>query len=377
VIIFRYLAKELYSSLLAITLILLMLFITNQFVHYLKIAANGEITMMAVMQVMSLQIPLLLGYLLPLGLYLGILITYGRWCVDHELTVMFSCGVSRGQLMVMTMTVAIVVMIIVAILMLWVEPIIQSYRSLILDQAITRASIEKVVPKRFQNLPKQSVFYLDRISRNNNTMYQVFFAKKTSQNLNWDVTLSQSAKEQALKGLKGQFIVFQNGHRYIGVPGQKDFQTITFQHYGLRLAASNAHINDWPNGVSTYDLWRLIDIEKNQAKRRMLQARLQWRLAMPISVVLFALLAFPLGEITPRSGKFSRFFPAILIYIVYADLIFLGRAWIEQGAISPLLGLWWIHGAALILAIILNGFRIGWRRVLSLDWLKSRPYAHS
>ncbi len=375
VVIFRYLVKELYSSLLAITLILLVIFITNQFVHYLKIAANGKITMTAVMQMMSLQIPLLLGYLLPLGLYLGILITYGRWCVDRELTVMFSCGVSRGQLMLMTMTVAMVVMVIVAILMLWVEPIIQSYRTLILDQAITRASIEKVVPKRFQDLPQQSVFYLDRISHNNKTMYQVFLAKKSNQN--WDVTLSQSAKEQAFKGLKGQFIVFQNGHRYIGIPGQKDFQTITFQHYGLRPAASNAHINDWPNGISTYSLWHLISTEKNQIKRRMLQARLQWRLAMPISVVLFALLAFPLGEIKPRSGKFSRFFPAILIYIVYADLMFLGRAWIEQGAISPLLGLWWIHGAALILAIILNGFRIGWRRVLSLDWLKSRPYAHS
>ena len=104
---------------------------------------------------------------------------------------------------------------------------------------------------------------------------------------------------------------------------------------------------------------------------------LQWRLAMPISVILFTLLAFPLSEVKPRSGKFARLFPAILIYIAYADLMFLGRAWIHRGAINPVLGLWWIHGAALLLALLLNGFQIGWRRVFSLDWLRKRSYAHS
>jgi len=376
VIIFRYLSKELYSSILAITLVLLIIFITNQFIHYLKDAASGQITMTAVMQIMSLQIPLLLGYLLPLGLYLGILITYGRLYVDHEMTVMSSCGVSRAQLMGMTLLIALVVMLVVAALMLWVEPIVQGYRTRILDQAITNTSIQKVVPKRFQNLHDNSVFYVDRLSREKQTMYRVFLAKMLPRSSGWDVTLSQAAREQPVKGLKGKFIVFQNGHRYVGMPGQKNFQTIEFQRYGVRLVASDAHLNDWPNNVPTYDLWHLMSMEKDPSRLRMLQAILQWRLAMPISVILFTLLAFPLSEVKPRSGKFARLFPAILIYIAYADLMFLGRAWIERGAISPSLGLWWVHGAALILGIVLNGFRIGWRRVFSLDWLRRKSYAH-
>lgn len=376
-IIFRYLCKELYSSILAITLVLLIIFITNQFIHYLKDAASGQITMTAVMQIMSLQIPLLLVYLLPLGLYLSILIAYGRLYVDHEMTVLSSCGMSRAQLMGMTMIIALVVMLVVAALMLWVEPIIQGYRTRILDQAVTNASIQKVVPKRFQRIESHRVFYADRLSREEETMYKVFLAKMSSKNASWDVSLSQAAKEETVKGLKGKFIVFQNGHRYVGMPGKLNFQTIGFQHYGVRLVASNAHLNDWPNNVPTYDLWNMIKQEKNPKKRRIAEAVLQWRMAMPISVILFTLLAFPLCEVKPRSGKFARLIPAILIYIVYADLMFLGRAWIERGAISPSLGLWWIHGIALLIAILLNGFRIGWRRALSFEWLRRRSYANS
>ena len=96
---------------------------------------------------------------------------------------------------------------------------------------------------------------------------------------------------------------------------------------------------------------------------------------MPISVILFTLLAFPLSEVKPRSGKFARLFPAILIYIGYADLMFLGRAWIQRGALDPALGLWWIHGLALVLGIVLNVQRIGWHRVFSFAWLRGRPHA--
>ena len=358
VILFRYLCKELYANLLAITLVLLIIFITNQFVHYLKDAASGQITMTAVMQIMSLQIPLLLGYLLPLGLYLSILIGYGRLYVDHEMTVLFSCGMSRAQLMGMTMLIAFFVMIVVGTLMLWVEPIIQGYRTAILDKAITKASMQKIVPKRFQTLGKGTVFYVDSLSREQQDMFNIFLAHQHGEKKNqWDVTVAKKASERKIPDLKGQFIVFHQGYRYIGEPGQRDFRKIKFDTYGVKLVTSAASLTDWPSNVPTKALWDYTKNDLSPDKYRQVKAMLQWRIAMPISVILFALLAFPLSQVNPRSGKFAQLFPAILIYIAYADLLFLGRAWIEKGTISPTLGLWWIHGAAFLLAILLNAYR--------------------
>ncbi len=364
-IIFRYLCRELYANLLAITLVLLIIFITNQFVHYLKDAASGQITMTAVMQIMSLQIPLLLGYLLPLGLYLSILIGYGRFYVDHEMTVLSSCGVSRAQLLGMTMLIAIFVTILVAVLMLWAEPIIQGYRTRILNEAITKASMQKIVPKRFQKLRPGSVFYTEKLSREHKNMYGVFLARRRNDQENqWDITVASEAGERHYPELNGQFIVFSDGDRYIGIPGQRDFQKIKFGQYGVKLLTANTKLNDWPNNISTLELFHLNKKSLTPKQIRQAAAMLQWRLAMPISVLLFTLLAFPLSTVNPRSGKFAQLFPAILIYIAYADLMFLGRAWIEKGTISPAFGLWWIHGAALLLAVLLNLYHVGWRRTL-------------
>jgi lipopolysaccharide export system permease protein len=86
-IIFRYIFREIYSYLLAITSVLLIIFITNQFERYLHNAALGNITMLAVMKVMMLQVPLLIAYLLPLGFYLAVLLAFGRMYIDNEMTV--------------------------------------------------------------------------------------------------------------------------------------------------------------------------------------------------------------------------------------------------------------------------------------------------
>lgn len=366
-ILFRYLCKEIYSSIIGITVVLLVIFVTDQFMHYLRDAASGQITMTAVMQIMSLQIPLLLGYLLPLALYLSILIGYGRLYADNEMTIMSSSGFSRAQLMQMTLTMALFVTLIVGVLMLWLVPIIEDYRTKIVDKAVSAASIKKIVPKRFQGMHDGSVIYVDSLDRDSKTMREVFMARlPNDHNPTWDVMWSKQAREKTIKGLDGNFIVFDEGRRYQGTPGEKNIREISFKQYGVQLTAAHVHISDWPNDVPTGALLTLIKSEKDVSKRHRLQAMWQWRLAMPISVLLFTLLAIPLSEINPRAGKFARILPAILIYIAYADLMFLGRAWIERGAISPSLGLWWIHGAALFLAVLLNIHCVGWQRFFKL-----------
>jgi len=77
-IILRYFAKEVISTLSALTSILLLVFLSNQFVHYLMRAAEGQFPGWLVMQLMMLEIPNLLGLLLPLGLFMAILLSYGR-----------------------------------------------------------------------------------------------------------------------------------------------------------------------------------------------------------------------------------------------------------------------------------------------------------
>ena len=53
---------------------------------------------------------------------------------------------SRWQLMKMTLLIASGISFLVAILVFWIEPIVERYGTQILDKAVSSMSIEKVLP---------------------------------------------------------------------------------------------------------------------------------------------------------------------------------------------------------------------------------------
>ena len=69
-IIFRYLTKEAFGTLLGVTLVLLLIFLSNELVRYLSYAASGKIPANILLRLMGYEIPYLLSLILPLGLYL-------------------------------------------------------------------------------------------------------------------------------------------------------------------------------------------------------------------------------------------------------------------------------------------------------------------
>jgi lipopolysaccharide export system permease protein len=353
-IIFRYLCKEVLGSLLATTLVLLIILMSNQFVHYLNVAANGSITMATVMKVMSLQVPLLLGFLLPLGLFIGIMLAFGRLYVDQEMTVLSACGVSRGQLLRMALLFATAVALVVAILMLWAEPKIQWYRTQIIQQAMATASLDKVLPGRFQSIGKNGAwtFFSEGVSDDHQTMHHVFLAKPKPVTVKgaspgWDIVTADTAHEKKNPTTHDTFLVFNKGYRTLGAAGSNKFQITKYDQYGVRLLAGKPDVGVDVKFLSTSTLWRMHKTSKDA------DAELQWRMAMPISVWLFTLIAVPLSYTRPRHGRYLQLLPAILIYILYADLMFVGRAWIEQGTVSTSLGLWWLHALVFLIGALL------------------------
>ena len=128
-IISRYLLKEVLSSLLAVTIILLLIFLSNQLVRYLSYAASGKIAADLVIRLMGFEIPYLLALLLPLGLYLGIILAYGRLYTDSEMSVMQACGIGQQRLLGINFLLALVVAAFVLVLMLFVNPTIAAEKN--------------------------------------------------------------------------------------------------------------------------------------------------------------------------------------------------------------------------------------------------------
>jgi len=98
---------------------------------------------------------------------------------------------------------------------------------------------------------------------------------------------------------------------------------------------------------------------------------LQWRLSVPLSALLLALLALPLSRTNPRQGRYGKLTIAILFYIVYSNMLGAARVWSERGLVPMEIGLWWVHLLVLLVAAVLLLQQNRWRfRTVPV---KSRP----
>ncbi|MBX9587552.1 MAG: LPS export ABC transporter permease LptF [Gammaproteobacteria bacterium] len=346
-IIVRYLNREIINTMLIITAILLAILICNQFVRYLGDAAMGRMTAKSVMQMMSIQVPLLAGFLLPLGFFLAVLISYGRLYTTNEMTAFFCAGFSRFQLLGATLIGASITTLVVGALMMWVEPQMTYYRERILAEAVAASPLQKMTSGRFQFIAGRYVVYAEKMSRNRDQLENVFAAEMPLKNhfSTWGVMVAHSAKQVKDSATQQEFVEFQKGFRYQGNPGEQAFQLVAFDHYGVRLPTPKIKVKRDEDYLSTVELWR----ERNT--NRLAAAQLQWRFSMPLSVLLLTLIAVPLSRANPRQGRFAQLFPGIIIYIVYVDLLFVSRSWVEHGVVSTSIGLWWVHGMIFVLGL--------------------------
>jgi lipopolysaccharide export system permease protein len=149
-------------------------------------------------------------------------------------------------------------------------------------------------------------------------------------------------------------LVLRDGRRYTGVPGEPEFSVIEFAEHGVVIDVADPNlVSDDRRLRPTQDL-----IAEGSAKAL---AELNWRIGVPISALVFALLALPLSRANPREGRFARLFAAILVYVIYSNLLGVCRLWLDRGKLAPELGLWPVHLLFVAVAIALLVRQNGWR----------------
>ena len=139
-----------------------------------------------------------------------------------------------------------------------------------------------------------------------------------------------------LEGDAGRFLVLEDGFRAEGVPGQADWRVMRFERNEVRLP--DVEVEEERAGRLTASLPELFAMPGAEAR-----AELHWRLAAPLSLLVLMALALPLSRQAPRQGRYGKLVLGVVLYLVYVNLLSLGRLWIGQERIPAQFGLWWIH----------------------------------
>lgn len=363
-ILFRYLTREVLTSLSLITSLLFLILMSNEFVHYLNQVAGGKFAASILWELIILESPRFLAILLPFSLFLAILFTYCRLYADYEMTVLNACGFSLGRLTRLSLPFILLLTFMVAGLNLWLNPFLLSYRNKLLNQTGTAVELQTVQPGSFQSTNGgHRIVYVESVSSDHKSVKNIFLAQTNPQELPseitpWTILSANSGYQMVNPVTKELFFVAVNGKRYQGIPGQTEYYITQFLKYGIRIDLDTTATNKQQDALSSITLW-----DASQANKPSYFSELQWRLSAPISILLLALLAIPLSRVNPRQGKYLHILPAIIIYIMYLNLLLVGRNWIENGDISYRWGLWWIHGLLILTIIFAWCYALGWNRV--------------
>lgn len=352
-VIFRYLAKEVFTTLCALTSILLLIFMSNQLVRYLGRAANGSIPAVFVFKLLALELPMLISMLMPLGFYMSLLLAYSRLYADSEMTALHACGYGTPELLKHSLIMASGVAAFVLVILLWVNPSIAVERKKLLRSEGVQVLIKTLVPERFSSLPNgRDVIYIDKMTEGHAHAKGVFIGhlnQKGGTNT-WDVVRADDARVHYNPETNTNDLILNHGKVYQGIPGEAAYKALSFAQYETPLPEPviTTRAGDL-RAIKTKDLW---PASGDAAKI----AEIQWRFLLPLIAVFLTPIAVALSKVNPRAGKFAKLLPAVLIFILYGDMMFVVRDAIATNKLSWLVGMVGLHGGILLLGVVLTWY---------------------
>lgn len=350
-IVFRYLSREVLTTLAAVSGVLLVIIMSGRFIRYLAQAASGAMDPSIVLMIMGYRIPGFLQLILPLGLFLGILLSYGRLYLESEMTVLTATGMSSQKLCAYTFFPATVLALVVGVLCMYVSPWGENKVEQLLFEQDKMTEFDTLSPGRFQALGDGSrVTYAESLSEDRTQLQNIFISERRE--LHKDkkdqgiTLLVAKSGHQEIREDGNRYLILHDGYRYDGQPGDADYRAIKYETYGVLLPSPTGDFeSDEIESVATSQL-----IGSDNLK---MQVELYWRISLMVLVFVVTLMAVPLAKVNPRQGRFLKLLPAIFLYMLYLGLLISSRGALDKGRIPLSLAFWPVHVSFFILGLVL------------------------
>jgi lipopolysaccharide export system permease protein len=351
--------REFAQAAAGISVALLAILTSTQLIRLLKDAAGGRIAPEAVASLLGFAALNFMPILLSLTLFVSILMTLSRVYRDSEMAVWISCGQPLTAWIRPVLKFALPIVVAIAVLSGFLSPWANYNTAEYKQRLAARSDVSQVSPGAFREAKRgQRVFFVESVADDASRVGNVFVASMQEGKLG--VVMSDTGyQEIAPNGDK--FVVLENGRRYEVEPGTPQFKVMEFERYKVRTEDGEAKPSDRsPNRLPITEL--VLETSK-QARGELL-----WRIGMPVSAIILALMAIPLSYVNPRGGRSANMLIAILVYAIYSNMISVSQAWVAQGKLSFAVGVWLAHAVMLVPLLLLFYKRI----VVRMPWQRRR-----
>lgn len=343
----RVLIREMMSLVLAVFSLLLIIIVVTQSVNLLRQVSMGTLASSAIWGVIGFYMIRFFPLLFSLSLFISVLSTLIRLYKDHEMMIWFSSGQSLRAFIKPVLQFATVPIILVSFLSLIVTPwAIEQTKEirLLMAQQELVSQISSGVFRSSKNI----TYFAENLGEEITAASHIFVQQKYQDKLN--IIIAERGK--LVEDNEKRSLLLENGVQYLGVPGRANYIVSHFEQGNLPIYLPKYEVEK--GDTRTKSVWVLLKESTRES-----WAELQGRLAWPIGAFIFVLIAIPLASHPlRRGGGWLPLIVGILIFSLYQSMLKILQTWVEEGHLSPWIGVWPIHLIAF--GIMVTLFR--WRK---------------
>lgn len=342
--------RELWRSFSGTLVVLLTVLLTMVLIRILGQATKGALAPTDVGLVLGYTVVGQLPVLLALALFVSVVSVLSRWWRDSEMVVWQASGAKQSHFIGPLLRMAWPVLVVTAAATLVARPWAQNQTQVLKTRYEQRSDMARVAPGQFQaSADGRRVFFIDSHSDGLQTGRNVFMVS------------TEGPQEVVITARQGKMAIEQ-GQRYLVLTQGERTQThlLTGEKTLSRFETAKVRIGDpMVNADVSPDLRSMSTLALLALPRPQARAELVWRLGLIWAAFNMVLAGLSLASGNARRHSSWNLVYALLLFVVYFNLLSLSQTWVSRGRLEWLPALLVVHGSLTLAALAAVWWRDG------------------
>jgi len=319
------------------TLILLM----GRLIKLTELVVSRGVPLLDVGRMILYLMPSFLVFTIPMAFLLAVLLAFGRFSSDNEITVLKASGISLVQMLSPVLVCALLATILAlaasTIGVPWGNSAFKNLSIQVLKQNAAATIREKVFWDEIPGI----VLYTDSFDEKQNRLRGIVI----HDGRNAERPMTIFAREGAIEGgsLHSSLRVMLNNGTIHAAGARGEYRLIHFEEYIMTVGHQGGSDGSSRNELDMRISELLLQVSSPSVtvqNRLKMLAELHSRFAFPCASLVFVFIAVPLGIQNRRSGKSAGFTASIGLLLTYYVLMSIARTLAEKGALPAVVALW-------------------------------------
>lgn len=307
------------------------------------------ISLIDVIRILSFYLPPILSQTIPMGIFLGIMLTFSKFTRTSEATAMSAVGMSLKDIIKPIFIAAIGTTIFIFFLQESIIPRSVTKLQYLTAKIAYENPVFQLKEKTFIDEVDQYNLYIDRLVGSDKVAHGVLIFQKSGDKKFPTVIVGKEAF------WKDSSMVLKDSKFYNFDDKGKQVLTGEFDEKKVPLAAYFSEMNLKVKDIETMGIGKLFREMKGKtaAEKIPYKIEINKKLAVPLATIMLSLLGVFLSIGHHRSGKGANFALSLIVIFSYITCLNIGMVMASRGIIPAFIGVWTPNIILLILTVFM------------------------